>query len=39
MATNFMPLPQLYRDEVIPALMKEFDYSSVMQVKQPLLQA
>ena len=32
MATNFMPLPQLYRDEVIPALMKEFDYSSVMQV-------
>ena len=29
MATNFMPLPQLYRDEVIPALMKEFDYSSV----------
>ena len=32
MATNFTPLPQLYRDEVVPALMKEFDYSSVMQV-------
>ena len=31
MATNFMPLPQLYREEVVPALMKEFDYSSVMQ--------
>ncbi|MBK7217842.1 MAG: 50S ribosomal protein L5 [Candidatus Promineofilum sp.] len=32
MATKFTPLPELYRDEVIPALMKEFDYSSVMQV-------
>lgn len=32
MATNFMPLPQLYREEVVPALMKEFEYSSVMQV-------
>lgn len=32
MATNFVPLPELYRDEVVPALMKEFEYSSVMQV-------
>lgn len=32
MATKFVPLPELYREEVIPALMKEFEYSSVMQV-------
>jgi len=32
MATNFVPLPEQYREDVIPALMKEFDYSSVMQV-------
>ncbi len=32
MATNFTPMPELYRNEVVPALMKEFDYSSVMQV-------
>jgi large subunit ribosomal protein L5 len=32
MATNFVPLPELYREEVVPALMKEFNYSSVMQV-------
>ena len=32
MATNFMPLPQQYREEVVPALMKEFGYSSIMQV-------
>ncbi len=32
MATKFTPLPELYRDEVVPALMKEFEYSSVMQV-------
>jgi large subunit ribosomal protein L5 len=32
MATKFTPLPELYREEVIPALMKEFEYSSVMQV-------
>lgn len=32
MATKFMPLPELYREEVVPALMKEFEYSSVMQV-------
>lgn len=31
MATNFMPLPELYRQEVVPALVKEFEYSSVMQ--------
>ena len=31
MATKFTPLPELYRDEVVPALMKEFEYSSVMQ--------
>lgn len=31
MATNFMSLPEQYREEVVPALMKEFDYSSVMQ--------
>ena len=31
MATNFTPLPELYREEVIPALVKEFSYSSVMQ--------
>ena len=31
MATNFTPLPELYRDEVVPALVKEFNYSSVMQ--------
>jgi large subunit ribosomal protein L5 len=32
MATKFVPLPELYREEVVPALMKEFDYSSIMQV-------
>lgn len=32
MATKFTPLPELFRDEVAPALMKEFDYSSIMQV-------
>lgn len=32
MATKFVPLPELYHEEVIPALMKEFEYSSVMQV-------
>ncbi|HMT19987.1 MAG TPA: 50S ribosomal protein L5 [Promineifilum sp.] len=32
MATKFVPRPELYREEGIPALMKEFDYSSVMQV-------
>jgi large subunit ribosomal protein L5 len=31
MATKFTPLPELYREEVVPALMKEFGYSSVMQ--------
>ncbi|MBP9501407.1 MAG: 50S ribosomal protein L5 [Candidatus Promineofilum sp.] len=31
MATNFKPLPEQYREEVVPALMKEFDYSSIMQ--------
>jgi large subunit ribosomal protein L5 len=31
MATNFTPMPELYRNEVVPALMKEFNYSSVMQ--------
>ena len=31
MATKFMPLPELYREEVVPALVKEFEYSSVMQ--------
>lgn len=32
MATLFTPLPQQYREEVVPALMKEFGYSSIMQV-------
>jgi hypothetical protein len=32
MATNFTPMSELYRNEVAPALMKEFDYSSIMQV-------
>lgn len=32
MATLVTPMPQLYREEVVPALMKEFNYSSVMQV-------
>ncbi len=31
MATKFTPLPEQYRQEVVPALMKEFNYSSVMQ--------
>lgn len=31
MATKFTPLPELYRNEVVPALMKEFEYSGVMQ--------
>ncbi len=29
---EFIPLPELYRDEVVPALMNEFGFSSVMQV-------
>ncbi|HEY1408065.1 MAG TPA: 50S ribosomal protein L5 [Promineifilum sp.] len=32
MATKFVPMPELYREEVVPALMKEFEYSSIMQV-------
>lgn len=32
MATSFTPLPTQYKEEVVPALMKEFEYSSVMQV-------
>lgn len=32
MTTPFMPLPQQYREEVVPALMKDFGYRSIMQV-------
>lgn len=29
---DFKPLPEQYREDIAPALMKEFEYSSVMQV-------
>lgn len=29
---EFIPLPEQYKEEIVPALMKEFEYSSVMQV-------
>lgn len=32
MATLLTPLPQQYREEVVPALMKDFGYSTTMQV-------
>jgi large subunit ribosomal protein L5 len=32
MAVTFTPPVELYKTEVVPALMKEFEYSSIMQV-------
>lgn len=32
MAVTYTPLPELYKKEVVPGLMKEFEYSSIMQV-------
>ncbi len=32
MANEFTPLPELYKNEIVPALQKEFEFSSVMQV-------
>lgn len=29
---DFKPMPEQYREDIAPALMKEFEYSSVMQV-------
>ncbi len=29
---EFKPLPEQYKEDIVPALMKEFEYSSIMQV-------